>query len=202
MSAPVLGLIGGIGAGKSTVAEILAQAGCVHSNSDEATREVLGDKEVRTTLQQWWGQGIFSAQGSLDRAAVGRIVFNDPAERARLEGLLHPRIEAIRIATFAAADSPRAYVIDAPLLLEVGLDAECDAVILVDAPRKMRLKRVKDRGWDDSELETREEAQLPLDRKHDRADHVLCNDGSLATLRTRTLDLLDRLAPHSCGGRD
>ena len=75
-------------------------------------------------------------------------------------------------------------------------------VILVDAPRQMRLKRVKDRGWGDSELDIREGAQWPLDRKADRADHVLRNDGSLATLRTRTLDLLDRLAPHSCGGQD
>ena len=113
---------------------------------------------------------------------------------------MQPLIEEARQADFAAADSPRAYVIDAPLLLEAGLDAKCDAVILVDAPYPMRQERVRSRGWDPSELNLREQAQWPLNRKRDRADHVLCNDGSLATLRTRTLDLLDRLAPHSCGG--
>ena len=93
MSAPVLGLIGGIGAGKSAVAEILAQAGCVWGNSDEAAREVLATTEVRTELREWWGPQVFTAEGSVDRAAVGRIVFSDPAQRSRLEGLLHPRIE-------------------------------------------------------------------------------------------------------------
>jgi len=202
MSAPVIGLVGGIGAGKSAVAKILAEAGCVLSNSDEATREVLKDPEVIEILRGWWGPAVVDAEGAIDRTEVGRIVFADPEQRTRLEELLHPRIERIRGEIFRAAESPRALVIDAPLLLEVGLDAECDHVIHVDAPREIRLERVRERGWDASELQRREAAQWALDRKRDRADHVLSNDGSLATLRTRTLDLLERLAPRSCGGRD
>ena len=202
MKAPVIGLLGGIGAGKSAVARILAEAGCVVSNSDEATREVLKDPEVMDTLRQWWGPEVFASDGRVDRAAIGRIVFAKEAQRTRLEELLHPRIERIRAEIFQAAEAPRAYVIDAPLLLEVGLDAECDHLILVDTPLEIRLERVRERGWDASELDSREAAQWPLDRKRDRADHVLSNDGSLAALRTRTLNLLERLAPHSCGGRD
>ena len=202
VNAPVLGLVGGIGAGKSAVAGFLAEAGCALSDSEKAAGEVLQREEIRKTLREWWGEDVFQADGSIDRAALGKIVFKDSDARSRLEGLMHPLIEEARQADFARADSPRAYVIDAPLLLEAGLDAKCDAVILVDAPHQMRLERVRSRGWDPEELNLREQAQWPLDRKRDRADHVLSNDGSLATLRTRTLDLLERLAPRSCGGRD
>lgn len=201
MSVPVIGLTGGIGAGKSTVAKIFAEAGCVLSDSDQAAREVFQREEIQQTLREWWGEEILREDGTVDPAAVGRIVFADPESRKRLEGLMHPKIEEIRQATFAAADSPRAMIIDAPLLLETGLDAECDAVILVDTPLQMRQERVQERGWEASELDLREQAQWPLDRKRDRADHILSNDGSLAVLRTRTLDLLERLAPRSCGGR-
>ena len=183
------------------MAGFLAEAGCVLSDSDKAAGEVLQREEIRKTLREWWGEEVFQEDGSVDRAALGRIVFKDSGARSRLEGLMHPLIEEARQADFAAADSPRAYVIDAPLLLEAGLDAKCDAVILVDAPQEMRLERVRGRGWEESELNLREQAQWSLDRKRDRADHVLRNDGSLATLRTRTLDLLDRLAPYSCGGQ-
>jgi dephospho-CoA kinase len=192
---PVIGLAGAIGAGKSAVARILAEAGCVVADADAATRAILASPEAAETLAAWWGPGILAQDGAVDRAAVARIVFADPAERKRLEGFVHPRVQAARAAIFAAAsvEAP-ALVVDAPLLFEAGLDGGCDHVVFVDCPRPTRLERVAEhRGWGDEELARREAAQWPLDRKRQRADSVLANDADLASLRTKVLDLLKRI---------
>lgn len=103
------------------------------------------------------------------------------------------RAEAIERARGLGA---RAFVIDAPLLFEAGLDGECDAVVFVDAPREVRLERVRrTRGWDESELARREAAQLRVEEKRRRSDVVVSNDGDEATLGARVAAVLDRLAP-------
>ncbi|MFM1890476.1 MAG: dephospho-CoA kinase [Planctomycetota bacterium] len=192
---PVIGLAGAIGAGKSAVAATLAEAGCVVADADAATRAILGSPEAAETLAAWWGMGILAEDGTVDRAAVARIVFADPAERKRLEGFVHPRVQAARAAIFAAAPAEApALVVDAPLLFEAGLDGGCDHIVFVDCPRAIRLERVAEhRGWSDEELARREAAQWPLDRKRQRADSVLVNDADLASLRTKVLDLLKRI---------
>ncbi len=181
---PLIGLTGGIGAGKSTVAKILAGLGCVVADSDALSREALRDPEIRRRLVEWWGEGVLDGSGGIDRAAVARIIFRRPEERARLESLIHPWIEARRAAMFAQAPPGTvALVIDAPLLLEAGLDARCDAVVFVEAPRDLRLARLRAaRGWDERELALREESQRPLDEKRARSDHVIRNDGDLDAL--------------------
>ena len=184
---PVIGIAGGIGAGKTAVAKILAALGCVVAHSDEAARAALEDPEIRETLLKWWGEAILDPAGRIDRSKLGRLVFASPEDRRRLEALTHPWIEARRRAQFAAAppEAP-ALVIDAPLLFEAGLDAACDAVIFVDAPRPLRLHRVREtRGWSEAELRRREESQLPLDVKRSGADHVIRNDGDLSRLEAR-----------------
>lgn len=192
---PVIGLAGAIGAGKSAVAAILAEAGCVVADADAATRSILASPEAAETLAAWWGPGVLAEGGGVDRAAVARIVFADPAERKRLEGFVHPRVQAARAATFAAAPAAaRAFIVDAPLLFEAGLDGGCDHIVFVDCPRAIRLERVAERrGWSDEELARREAAQWPLDRKRQRADSVVVNDADLASLRTKVLDLLKRI---------
>jgi dephospho-CoA kinase len=190
-SAPTIGLVGGIGSGKSAVARLWRESGCCVCESDQLAREALGDATIRAALVERWGSSIVSrdggADGSLDRAAIARIVFADPSERRALESLTHPWIERTRRAMFAAAPpGTPAFVIDAPLLLEVGLDRECDAVVFVDAPRRDRLERVRaNRGWSEPELDRRENAQWPLDRKRSRATHIIANDGDLAALEER-----------------
>lgn len=195
-SPPVIGLTGGIGAGKSIVADILAEHGCIVARSDEDARAVLREPAVRETLVSWWGREVLDpATGEIDRGRVAKIVFQDAAQRERLERLTHPRIEARRRALFAAAppETP-AFVIDAPLLMEAGLDATCDTVIFVEADRATRLDRLRrSRGWDESELDRRERAQLPLDVKRDRADYVVRNEGDRAALATETAAVLRRL---------
>ena len=181
---PVIGLAGGVGAGKSAVAAILSRLGCVVCNSDDLGRQALRDPAIRAALIGWWGREVLNPDGEIDRTAVAAIVFNRPQELRRLELLVHPWIEARRKALFAKAPVDAcALVIDAPLLFEAGLDAECDAVIFVDTDRRTRLTRVADeRGWDEQELGKREDSQLPLDEKRARSDYVVSNNGDLRAL--------------------
>ena len=183
-SKPIIGITGGIGAGKSTVARILSELGCFVVDSDDLARQALLDPIVVETLVQWWGRKILDPQRQIDRRAVAKIVFARPNERKRLESLVHPWIEKRRLAMFAAApDTAPALVIDAPLLVEAGIDEQCDAVVFVNSDRSTRLDRLaQNRGWSEQELNQREESQLPLDAKRTRADYVIDNDGDLTSL--------------------
>lgn len=193
---PTIGIAGGIGSGKSTVARILARLGCEVCISDDAARAVLESPEVRGAIVARAGAQVAAPDGSIDRAALGRAIFADPTLRADIERIMHPRIEARRRAQFAAAPgATRAFVIDAPLLFEVGLDRECDAVIFVDTPRELRLARVAaTRGWDEAELSRREASQLSLDEKRRRSTHVVENLGDPHALERAVAGLLDRIA--------
>lgn len=191
----MIGLAGGIGSGKSAVAEILAGLGCVVAHSDEMGRAALREPAIRDQLVTWWGEGILDDGGEIDRSAVARIVFADPEQRRRLEALAHPWIESRRAEQFAAAppDTP-ALVIDAPLLFEAGLDERCDAVIFVDAERRVRLSRLKaGRGWEEADLRRREDSQLPLDVKRSGADYVIQNDGTLSDLAAQVRLVLSQI---------
>jgi dephospho-CoA kinase len=192
---PVIGLVGGIGSGKSQVAATLAQAGCVVCDSDALVREAYTTPAVREQLVRWWGPGVLDAAGNVDHGAVAAIVFRDPAERQRLETFIHPRVERRRQTLFAAAPpGTPALVIDAPLLLEAGLGPQCTRIWFVDAPEAVRQARVQaSRGWNAQELARREAAQWPLDRKRAAAHHVLRNDGDPASLRQQVLQALGAL---------
>jgi dephospho-CoA kinase len=184
---PVIGICGGIGSGKSAVAAAFRALGCEVCVSDEVARAVLEQPEVRAAVTARVGRDIARADGSIDRAALGRAIFADAALRADIEKIMHPRIEAARRVQFAKAPvSTRAFIIDAPLLLEVGLDRKCDAVVFVDAPRDLRVKRVTTtRGWDAAALDRRERAQLPIDEKRARSTDTVVNDCDVAELTRR-----------------
>lgn len=212
---PVIGLCGGIGAGKSRVAAALAAAGCVVSDSDADARAALNDPDVAAALERILGSAVRGSDGTIDRRAVAQRIFADSAARAAVEAVMHPWIEQRRRALFARASaeagaqeqtqleaahdnarddaSPRtaALVIDAPLLFEAGLDRACDAIIFVDAPEELRQQRVRaTRGWNDDELRQREAAQWPLQRKRAGAAHVIVNDVDEAELEQRTQAVL------------
>jgi dephospho-CoA kinase len=123
--------------------------------------------------------------GRIDRRRVSDIVFRDAGERKWLEELLHPVANKARVELMDQASrdpAVLAYVWDSPLLLEAGLGSLCDAVVFVDAPRAERLRRVAGRGWDETELARRENVQMPLDKKREKAEYHLLNaDASPAT---------------------
>ncbi len=193
---PVIGIVGGIGAGKSEVARALAELGCVVSDSDHEAHAVLGQPEVLEQLVARWGAGVMAVEGTPNRSAIGKIVFSDAGERAWLESIIHPRVESVRNSLFKAHPRARAHVIDAPLLLEAGLGPVCDAILFVDAPADARLARVvANRGWSRGEWERREAAQMPLDLKRKFSHHVVCNDGDPASLRVSARAVLDLIEP-------
>ena len=185
---PVIGLAGGIGAGKSSVARLLESLGAAVIDSDRMTHEQYGDPEVKAVLRGWWGESVCPAGGEVDRRAVGNIVFHDPSQLARLEGLLYPRLARCReglIAGYETDPQVRAIVLDAPKLYEAGLHELCDAVIFVDADWAARVERVAAaRGWTEDELRRRENLLNPLDRKRTIADHVVVNHSSIGALRS------------------
>jgi dephospho-CoA kinase len=190
----VIGVAGGIGAGKSAVAAALADLGCIVIDSDKEARALLTRDDVKRELVSWWGPSVLNERGEVDRSAVARIVFSDEAQRRRLEGLTHPmlRTNRERVKALARERGAPAVVLDAPLLFEAGLDAECDAVIFVDAPREVRLDRVvASRGWDEAELDRREKSQWPLEDKRSRSDYVVRNDRGTASLREAVARILD-----------
>jgi dephospho-CoA kinase len=188
---PVIGLLGGIGAGKSAVAELFRSLGCEVSNADRLAHEALNDPSVVEALREHWGDEVIGDDGLPDRAAIGSIVFLDDSERAWLERIIHPLVTEARKAAFAAAPEAVAFVIDAPLILETGLDAECDHLLFIEVPRSERLARVaQTRGWNESELDRREEAQLAVDEKRRRAGLILENTGNLGGLEEKVKDVL------------
>jgi dephospho-CoA kinase len=181
---PIIGIVGGIGSGKSYVARLFGEEGCLVIDADALVREAYEDPAVRQRLRSWWGGDVFRADGTIDRRAIAGRVFVDDAERRRLEGLLHPWVNERRRQIMEAADAQTvAFVWDTPLLMETGLNRECDAVVFVDAPESERLRRVAaQRGWDEQELRRREKLQMPLDKKRELSDDVLVNPAHGATM--------------------
>src|SRR5688572_7631196 len=176
---PIIGIAGGIGSGKTFIAKLFGEFGALVISSDDQVTDAYRDAEVRQTLRQWWGDDVIRADGEINRRFIGAKVFADPAERKRLEDLLHPRVHAAREGAMAAAKhDPRvlAFVWDTPLLFETDLHEQCDAVVFVDAPLETRLARVtQTRNWDAAELARRENSQWGLDRKRKIADYVISN---------------------------
>lgn len=176
---PIIGIVGGIGSGKSHVARMFGELGCLVSNADQLVTLAYQREDVKQTLKTWWGGEIFDERGNVNRAAVAGKVFANPEQLRRLEGLLHPLVAQMRDqAMAAAANDPcvLAYVWDIPLLVEVGLAERCDAVVFVDAPDEDRFQRVqRTRGWSREEWTRREKSQLPLDKKRRIANYMVRN---------------------------
>ncbi len=189
---PIIGVTGGIGSGKSLVANILKENGCVVADADENTKAVLHRKEVQQQLVEWWGAKVLDDNGNVDRAFVASIVFNEENELNRLESLIHPLVRKLQEETFNNAPKDAiGLVIDAPLLMESGLDTLCDAIIFVDSPFETRLKRVVEhRSWNEEQLRKREASQIGLDTKRSSADHIIINDGDIAHIEQQTRSVL------------
>ena len=192
----VVGLIGGIGSGKSQVAEEFARHGARIVSGDVAGHQALKQPQIKEQIVRRWGPDILDENGEVRRRRLGAIVFADPAQRQALEEIVHPWIkERIRAEVEAARRDPGVplVVLDAAIMLEAGWHGVCDRLVYVDAPREARLRRVAgQRGWSAPEVEAREGAQMPLTDKAARADHVLDNSASLEHLGRQVRALLLR----------
>ncbi len=193
---PVIGLAGGIGSGKSTVAAILEELGAAVIILDQIGHEELEDPEVVATIREWWGDQVLRPDGRADRGAIRGIVADNKDQRERLERLLHPRIarRGEQLLTCYRADPGiRAVVWDAPLLFEVGLDKRCDEVIFVEADEAVRIGRVAhQRGWSAEDLRRMEKSQKPLDFKKKMSDYVVTNS-DIDELRRQVADVFSKI---------
>ncbi len=197
----LVGLTGGIGSGKSTVARLLAGRGAVVIDADALARDAVtsGTDGFRQVLERF-GPQIVGADGELDRAALARIVFADPDRRQILEAIVHPQVQrgiAERIASQAGSD--RIVVLDSPLLVETGAHQACDVVVVVRAPVPLRVQRLVARGMDETDVRARMDAQAPVAEAERVADEIVDNDGSQEDLGTRVGALWDRLAARAAG---
>jgi dephospho-CoA kinase len=195
---PVIGIAGGIGSGKTLVAQLFGELGCMVISADDLVRRAYQDNKLKQTLRQWWGPMIFESSGEIDRPTLARKIFSNDQERRRLEKVIHPLVNEARQRLMNAGASDAqvlAFVWDTPLLFEVGLHEQCDAVVFVDAPREVRLARVSQaRGWQADELESREKSQLPLDRKRETSDYVIDNNTASADeVRAQVREVLSRI---------
>lgn len=194
---PVIGLTGGIASGKSTVAKHLGELGAVVINADAIAHEVLQSPVIRNKIQAHWGDALLDAQGHPDRARIADHVFENPHKLAMLNSWVHPpTLEKIRAYIDKARRNPDTpmIVIDAPLLIETGRDAWCDIVVFIDTTQSERAKRTRaDRNWPLQELTRREGRQCSLDKKRQRADYILDNNGPPEALPAKVAELFHAL---------
>lgn len=193
----LVGLTGNIGSGKSTVARLFAERGATIIDADVLARRAVepGTLGLRRLVEHW-GDQILSPDGALDRAALRHIVFEAPEELERLNAIVHPEVERLRDAEFqaAVARGERVVVYDVPLLFERHLADRFDVIVLVDAPRPLRLERlVRDRNLREDEAMTMIAAQMPAELKRARADFIIDNDSSLADLEERAGEVWESL---------
>jgi len=189
MSGPALkiGLTGGLGSGKSTVAARFASHGIEIVDTDAIARELAAPGGVAIpALRAAFGESVIAADGGLDRARVRALVFADPAARARLEEILHPLIETESLRRCVAARSPYV-VIDVPLLAETGRwRGRCDRVCVVDCPREQQIARAVARdGRSRNEIEAILAAQVDREARLAIADDMIDNDGTLSALQAQ-----------------
>jgi len=189
----LIGLTGNIASGKSEVARMLAERGATLIDADVLAREAVEpETQALRDIVKRWGKDVLNTDGSLDRAALRQIVFADQNELDALNRIVHPGVTRLRDREIALAKErgDQIVVCVIPLLFERNLVEEFDAIVLVDAPRPLRLERlVSTRGLEETDAMNMIASQMPAELKRARADYVIENTGSLDDLE-RDVDAL------------
>ncbi len=184
-----IGLTGNIASGKSSVVDVWRELGAHVIDADVLARDAIAPG---TTGHH----RVLESFGTVDRAELRDIVFRDPARRAELERIIHPEVARLRADAEARLEQQgvRIVVNDIPLLFEAGLAAQFDVIVLVDAPRNVRIDRiVEHRGLDRAAAERMVEAQMPAEQKRDRATFVIDNDGDLGELKREAEEVWQKI---------
>jgi dephospho-CoA kinase len=189
-----IALTGGIACGKSTLAGFLSELGCEVLDTDAVTHamESPGGEAVGPILAAF-GPGVRGGDGGIDRKRLGRLVFDDPAAREKLNGILHPRVRSVMDRWLREpSGGPRVAIV--PLLFEAGWDEGWDAVVCVTCSAAEQVRRLRDRGLTEEEARSRMEAQLPVEVKMRRASHVVDNSAGSDALRREAQRLMQEFS--------
>ena len=189
MTTLLVGLTGNIASGKSTVARLLSERGATIIDADVLSRRAVepGTPAYERIVERW-GSDVVAPDGLLDRAALRNLVFPDHDELEELNRIVHPEVNRLRdrLVSDAVGRGDRVVVLDIPLLFEKKMVDEFNRVVLIDAPRPLRLERlVRDRGLDETEALDMIAAQMPAELKRARADYVIDNVGTLTDLEAK-----------------
>jgi dephospho-CoA kinase len=190
-----IALTGGIACGKSLSGQYMAEAGFPVCDADQFAHDLMRrGQPVYEAVVGTFGRDILAPDGEIDRVRLGRIVFDEPAQRAVLNALVHPAVrEAIRDWLGGLPASCPAAVVIIPLLYEAGLEGGWDAVISVASPRELQWKRLMERGLTETEAKQRLAAQMPQAEKMNRADWVIFNSGTREMLKEQVKSVLRRI---------
>jgi len=194
----VIGVTGGVGSGKSTVAKMLGELGAEVVSLDQIGHELLSDARVKEEIRSEFSSGVFRAAAEeVNRERLAKVVFSDPREIGRLNRIVHPRmVERVResVERFMASNPEGVLVVEGALVVELGLDELCDRTLFVDAPAEVRYSRAESaRGWDPGEAARRESAQQPVEKKRQIADTVMDNPGDTNQLNEKVLDFWEEI---------
>lgn len=193
---PIIGILGGIGSGKSTVASELGKLGCKVIDADKIGHKALGKKDVRQKIIGLFGKGILGPSGRINRRKLSDIVFADADKLLSLNRMIHPVIlkrtdELIK--RYSRQNQVKAIVLDMPLLIEVGWAKRCDKLIFVGCRRRLRVDRAKKMGFDKNQIKIREKFQISLDNKVDIADNLIDNNSDFTALVRQVSDTLSHI---------
>ena len=194
----IVGIVGGVASGKSTVAGMFLRHGAGVIDADEIGHRILREPDIIQALTERWGSELINSQGDIDRRRLAAAVFRNDGNREGLEfleQLTHPQIKSRVLSEInrLQADGVELVVLDAALLLEVGWNSICQKIVFVDASADVRKKHAARRQWTEQELFRRESQQLSPEEKRSVADFVIPNNGSIETLREEISRVWDSL---------
>ena len=194
---PIIGILGGIASGKSTVAAEFGKLGCKVIDCDKIAHELLGEDDIKKQVIESFGPDILNTSGEIDRKKLGDIVFTDAEKLSTLNGIVHPpvlqRTEQL-IEQYNHQNEVKGIVLDMPLLLEAGFEKRCDRLIFVDCEEKIRADRAQKMGlFDKNKLKIRENFQISLDIKARIAENGISNSSDCEALVKQVIKIFSEI---------
>jgi len=190
---PIIGILGGVGSGKSTVAAEFAKLGCEVIDADKIAHELLDEPVVKNKVAASFGEVILDSAGKVDHKKLADIIFADADKLSLLNKIIHPLVleraeELIKRAK--SQNQVKAIVLDMPLLVEVGWDKRCDKLIFIKCEQQLRAERAKKMGiFSENQLKIRENFQISLDNKESIADNIIDNNSGFSALAGQVTDI-------------
>jgi len=188
----IIGILGGIGSGKSTVAAEFAKLGCKVIDADKIAHELLDEPAVKAKIVNLFGRAILDSAGKIVREKLAEVVFTDADKLSSINEIIHPivlqRAEEL-IKKYNSQNQVKAIILDMPLLVEVGWDKRCNKLIFVNCDQKLRLNRAKKLDFDKNQVKIRENFQISLDNKANLADNIVENNSDFSALARQVTDI-------------